>query len=83
MEQSIRNHNMKILLELNGNKSKKRCKLLTFKDPQQWNWFIDESTACTNRGVIFNLQMCLYLKQILRKDKYLNSIYNMEFFSSG
>jgi len=82
MMESLLNFNMQIIL---GKilKGKQRCINITLHDPLQWNWFIDQSTTFTDRGALFNIQMCLYLKQILNADAILNDLYDMQFFQQG
>ena len=83
LQHSIRHHNMKMILDENLHQRKERAKFLTYHDPKHWNWFIHKSTTYNDRGLLFNIQMCRYLMNILQHNLDLKKIYHVQFFSEG
>lgn len=84
LEQSILYHNINIILKEEHNMgTKKRCVRLTYDPINEWNWFIHNSTKTTDRGKLFNLQMCLYLRNILKNDPEISASFEIKFFQTG
>lgn len=82
--ESIIHHNINVILKDEwGIRKKARCKRFTYDDINEWNWFIDHSTTTKDRGKLFNLQMCLYLRNILNHDEQLNTTFEMKFYETG
>jgi hypothetical protein len=81
--ESIRAYNMREILEQVAPGKKSKSKYFTYHKCEQWNFFIHDSTTQSDRGVLFNLQMCLCIRSILQNQNNLRHQYGFKFFKTG
>lgn len=84
IQELITHHNMNTILKDEfGIKKKARCIRFKYEDKNEWNWFIHHSITTTDRGKLFNLQMCRYLTKILNNDAEISAIFQIKYYQTG